>query len=188
MPRSGSRVRVPSRALHKSEYHLYARVAQLVEHDLAKVGVAGSSPVSRSSQKVNIIFIMREWLSWWSTTLPRSGSRVRVPSRALLNIERGYPLGYPLSILNESCRTRTGSYLRFGRRKANVHRTLCAPSRTCLLPARLEHSRSTLRSGRRSSTYASNVRTMLPQPSANFSHIICHFSAMVFLFCSHLIK
>ena len=26
---------------------------------------------------------MREWLSWWSTTLPRSGSRVRVPSRAI---------------------------------------------------------------------------------------------------------
>ncbi len=26
----------------------HARVAQLVEHDLAKVGVAGSSPVSRS--------------------------------------------------------------------------------------------------------------------------------------------
>ena len=32
---------------------IYARVAQLVEHDLAKVGVAGSSPVSRS-QKVLI--------------------------------------------------------------------------------------------------------------------------------------
>ena len=28
---------------------------------------------------------MREWLSWWSTTLPRLGSRVRVPSRALQN-------------------------------------------------------------------------------------------------------
>ena len=28
---------------------------------------------------------MREWLSWWSTTLPRLGSRVRVPSRALKN-------------------------------------------------------------------------------------------------------
>ena len=27
---------------------IYARVAQLVEYDLAKVGVAGSSPVSRS--------------------------------------------------------------------------------------------------------------------------------------------
>jgi hypothetical protein len=28
-----------------------AGVAQLVEHDLAKVGVAGSSPVSRSKKK-----------------------------------------------------------------------------------------------------------------------------------------
>ena len=28
--------------------YAYARVAQLVEYDLAKVGVAGSSPVSRS--------------------------------------------------------------------------------------------------------------------------------------------
>ena len=28
--------------------YMYARVAQLVEYDLAKVGVAGSSPVSRS--------------------------------------------------------------------------------------------------------------------------------------------
>ena len=27
---------------------------------------------------------MREWLSWWSTTLPRLGSRVRVPSRAFI--------------------------------------------------------------------------------------------------------
>ena len=27
----------------------FARIAQLVEHDLAKVGVAGSSPVSRST-------------------------------------------------------------------------------------------------------------------------------------------
>ena len=32
----------------ENEYFIYyARVAQLVEHDLAKVGVAGSSPVSR---------------------------------------------------------------------------------------------------------------------------------------------
>ena len=27
---------------------------------------------------------MREWLSWWSATLPRSRPRVRVPSRALV--------------------------------------------------------------------------------------------------------
>jgi hypothetical protein len=31
--------------------HVNAGVAQLVEHDLAKVGVAGSSPVSRSDKK-----------------------------------------------------------------------------------------------------------------------------------------
>ena len=37
---------------------------------------------------------MREWLSWWSTTLPRSGSRVRVPSRALLIYKR-YPKRIP---------------------------------------------------------------------------------------------
>ena len=29
----------------------YARIAQLVEHDLAKVGVAGSNPVSRSQKE-----------------------------------------------------------------------------------------------------------------------------------------
>ena len=27
----------------------------------------------------------REWLSWWSATLPRSRPRVRVPSRAFVN-------------------------------------------------------------------------------------------------------
>ena len=32
----------------ESETQKHARVAQLVEHDLAKVGAAGSSPVSRS--------------------------------------------------------------------------------------------------------------------------------------------
>ncbi len=31
----------------------YARVAQLVEHDLAKVGAAGSSPVSRSLKNIS---------------------------------------------------------------------------------------------------------------------------------------
>ena len=31
---------------------VYARVAQLVEYDLAKVGVAGSSPVSRSERSL----------------------------------------------------------------------------------------------------------------------------------------
>ena len=34
-----------------AERHLYAGIAQLVEHNLAKVGVAGSSPVSRSQRQ-----------------------------------------------------------------------------------------------------------------------------------------
>ena len=37
------------RAIRKLR-QVHARVAQLVEHDLAKVGVAGSSPVSRSNE------------------------------------------------------------------------------------------------------------------------------------------
>ena len=37
-----------SRRFESCHPEYYARVAQLVEYDLAKVGVAGSSPVSRS--------------------------------------------------------------------------------------------------------------------------------------------
>ena len=33
---------------------------------------------------------MREWLSWWSATLPRSRPRVRVPSRALEKVKGRY--------------------------------------------------------------------------------------------------
>ena len=33
----------------------FARIAQLVEHDLAKVGVAGSSPVSRSEKSLTFV-------------------------------------------------------------------------------------------------------------------------------------
>ncbi len=43
------RVQVPPRVP-------FARIAQLVEHDLAKVGVAGSSPVSRS-KKASQLFL-----------------------------------------------------------------------------------------------------------------------------------
>ncbi len=49
-------VQVPLRVLFlKRKRFRSARIAQLVEHDLAKVGVAGSSPVSRSKFKVAII-------------------------------------------------------------------------------------------------------------------------------------
>ena len=106
LPRSGPRVRVPSRALINLifvlcsfEHSYHARVAQLVEHDLAKVGAAGSSPVSRSQSLIFVsvllnTVIMREWLSWWSTTLPRSGPRVRVPSRALFISRRIHIVGF----------------------------------------------------------------------------------------------
>ena len=44
-------------------FNTYARVAQLVEHDLAKVGAAGSSPVSRSGKRdtshdVSLFFVL----------------------------------------------------------------------------------------------------------------------------------
>ena len=42
---------------------------------------------------INISY-MREWLSWWSTTLPRSGPRVRVPSRALVSDIQIYKFSY----------------------------------------------------------------------------------------------
>ena len=47
---------------HPDSYK-YARVAQLVEHDLAKVGAAGSSPVSRSGKRdtshdVSLFFVL----------------------------------------------------------------------------------------------------------------------------------
>ena len=40
-------------------YNFYARVAQLVEYDLAKVGVAGSSPVSRSFICSGSLYLLR---------------------------------------------------------------------------------------------------------------------------------
>ncbi len=47
---------------------IHAEVAHLVEHDLAKVGVAGSSPVFRSktipSDKGGIFFGTPGWWNW----------------------------------------------------------------------------------------------------------------------------
>ena len=121
------------------------RCSSMVEHQPSKLNTWVRFP--SPALKMNILFIMREWLSWWSTTLPRSGSRVRVPSRALFLYKRvlpdsnirglhSVPVGAnegPLDLqrrlalflyiksiqegylfcINESCRTRTGSYLRF---------------------------------------------------------------------------
>ncbi len=50
-----------------------AGIAQLVEHDLAKVGVAGPSPVSRSKSDFVPIaigigsgFFLKQLLEWWN--------------------------------------------------------------------------------------------------------------------------
>ncbi len=42
---------------------IYAEVAHLVEHDLAKVGVAGSSPVFRSESPPQAEDFF--WMPWW---------------------------------------------------------------------------------------------------------------------------
>ena len=68
------------------------RCGSMVEHQPSKLNTWVRFP--SPALKMNILFIMREWLSWWSTTLPRSGSRVRVPSRALLIYKR-YPKRIP---------------------------------------------------------------------------------------------
>ena len=91
---------------------------------------------------------MREWLSWWSTTLPRSGSRVRVPSRALLIYKR-YPKRIPFvykRVLPDSNGSR--SPLCSGRCRTDIHRMSCTVSRSirkrlepiyiCKSPAGLE--------------------------------------------------
>lgn len=54
----GSRVRVSLSAPKQRIWGIHAIVAQLVEHELPKLGVAGSNPVCRSSdnkQKRNVI-------------------------------------------------------------------------------------------------------------------------------------
>ena len=75
------------------KYHLrvnrYAQLAQLVEQRTENPRVSGSIPELGilTHNYINIYIknmYLHEWLSWWSTTLPRSGSRVRVPSRAFL--------------------------------------------------------------------------------------------------------
>ena len=84
------------------------RCSSMVEHQPSKLNTWVRFP--SPALKMNILLIMREWLSWWSTTLPRSGSRVRVPSRALLIYKR-YPKRIPF-VYNRVLPDSNGSYLR----------------------------------------------------------------------------
>lgn len=67
MPR-GVGVRVPSSAQ-------YAKIAQLVEHNLAKVGVAGSNPVFRSTPALVVELVDTQDLK----SCASFGVRVQVP-------------------------------------------------------------------------------------------------------------
>ncbi len=58
-------------------------------HTVSPMSIQHSIKDARKSPSVILVQhrrcrTVREWLSWWSTTLPRSGPRVRVPSRALI--------------------------------------------------------------------------------------------------------
>ena len=44
---------------------------------------------------------------WWSIALPRRGSRVRIPSRALKDTKKEISVGYLLFCMFEPCRVRT---------------------------------------------------------------------------------
>lgn len=73
---------------------MYARVAQLVEYDLAKVGVAGSSPVFRSKNIRNNFYYFFDALvvelvdTQDLKSCASFGVRVQVPSGVLKNLDK----------------------------------------------------------------------------------------------------
>ena len=113
----------------------------------------GSIPITRS---------LREWLSWWSATLPRSRPRVRVPSRALKETQKdGIRLDTIFFVFSSPAGTRRfevsaslrslqserpqdvlQSPLRFGRCKANVHRMFCSLRSASVIAKRTSTGRS----------------------------------------------
>ena len=132
------------------------RCSSMVEHQPSKLNTWVRFP--SPALKMNILFIMREWLSWWSTTLPRSGSRVRVPSRAFFIYKR-YPKRIPFvykRVLPDSNGSR--SPLCSGRCRTDIHRMSCTVSRSirkrlepiyiCKSPAGLERFVSSFHFGR----------------------------------------
>lgn len=76
MPR-GVGVRVPSSAQ-------YAKIAQLVEHNLAKVGVAGSNPVFRSTPALVVELVDTQDLK----SCASFGVRVQVPPGVQADFQR----------------------------------------------------------------------------------------------------
>ena len=75
--RVGSSPSIRTSFLHCRKF--YAKIAQLVEHDLAKVGVAGSSPVFRSPHTLVVELVDTQDLK----SCVRKDVRVQVPSEVL---------------------------------------------------------------------------------------------------------
>ena len=112
---------------------------------------------------------------WWSIALPRRGSRVRIPSRALNDTKKEISVGYLLFCMFEPCRVRTVrmSTLRSGRRsrtspgRSATSRALKEIEKRVIRwmalfsmfkPCRARTVRmSALHSGRRSRTYHSRL-------------------------------
>ena len=102
------------------------RCSSMVEHQPSKLNTWVRFP--SPALKMNILFIMREWLSWWSTTLPRSGSRVRVPSRALLN-SKNISASDVFFFTETRPRSRVRIYAPLRSALTKVHWTFSTPSR-----------------------------------------------------------
>ncbi len=89
-------------------------------------------------------YIICAMAQWWSTSLPRRGSRVRSPSRALLDNKKDFQMGCPF-LLSEKCGALLETQLLcslgsisqdakapLGRARTKVHWTLWHPSRALL--------------------------------------------------------
>ena len=80
-------------------HKINARVAQLVEHNLAKVGAAGSSPVSRSNIKKSDSKRNRSFFTSSPAVARSSRSRLSPRSTILLEVFRHHFLQLLLSLL-----------------------------------------------------------------------------------------
>ncbi len=96
---------------HK-RYYIYCKKRKKFKNRVDKTLNIMYSIICPLDVAINVITEMREWLSWWSATLPRSRPRVRVPSRALFNeaetlIFTAFPfLLFPIIIMYNICKQR----------------------------------------------------------------------------------
>ena len=118
-------------------HKINARVAQLVEHNLAKVGAAGSSPVSR-------FHIKKEWLQKGVALFyfePRRGSKFEVSAAASVVAKRCPPDTSYVSRSNikKSDSKRNRSFFASSPAAARSSRSRLSPRSTILLEVFRHH-------------------------------------------------